>query len=193
LIGFFVNLLPIRARVPGHITFRELLAQVKQTSIQAYAHQDVPFDKLVEEIRPERSTSHNPIVQVLLVMQSTPHAHRQLPGLRLEEIEAPINTSKFDLAVFIDERVDQTVGYWLYSSDLFDRSRIAAMTRHFETLLQSAVANPDARLSALEMVSEAERQQEEMEARRQRQMKSKRLMMTAPEAVGVSLSGGQGA
>jgi len=148
LIGFFVNLLALRTDLSGDPTFTELLGRVREVALGAYAHQDVPFDKLVLELQPERSLSHNPIVQVLFVYLNTPQTAAPMPGLEMTEyrLEAP---SKFDMAVFVSETDKGVSGIWHYNPDLFDASTIARMVGLYQSVLEKATANPDARLSEL--------------------------------------------
>ena len=188
LIGFFINLLPLRIDLSGNPTFRELLGRVREVALGAYAHQDMPFDKLVEELQPDRSLSHNPLVQVLFVMQNIPRQKRELSGLTLGAFEMPIARSKFDLAVFMVENDGRLTGNWLYSTDLFDRETILRMAGHFARLLQSAVAQPDARLSALEMLTEDEKHQRGSQTKERKQSQLKKLMTIEPKAVSLSLA-----
>jgi non-ribosomal peptide synthetase component F len=148
LIGFFVNLLALRVDLSGDPTFIELLARVREVALGAYAHQDVPFDKLVEELQPERSFSHNPLVQVLFVQQNTPRSAKPMPGLTMNwyPIDVP---SKFDMAVFVTETDKGVTGYWVYSCDLFDASTIARMAGMFQLVIEKATVNPAMRLSEL--------------------------------------------
>ncbi len=188
MIGFFINLLAVRNDLSGNPTFRELLARVREGLLEAYAHQEVPFPKIVQELQPERSATHNPIVQVLFVMQNVPRGKRELAGLQLEPFEVPVTSSKFDMALFVGERPDGLIGYWVYSTELFDQPTIQRMVRHFANLLRSAVAQPDARLSALAMLSPEEVEQQEAEKKQRKQSQFKKLKTTAPEAVGLSLN-----
>ena len=183
LIGFFINLLALRGDLSGNPTFRELLGRVRESALGAYAHQDMPFDKLVEELQPERSLSHNPIVQALFVMQNIPRQKRDLAGLKLTPFEMPITRSKFDLAVFMVESESGLVGNWLYSTDLFERATILRMASNFETLLRSAVSQPDARISTLEMLTEEEKQQRGAEKKQRKQSQLKKLITLEPKAV----------
>jgi amino acid adenylation domain-containing protein len=186
MIGFFINLLAVRTDLSGNPTFRELLRRVRERLLEAYAHQEVPFPKVVQEIQPERSTTHNPIVQALFVMQNAPRTKRELAGLKVDPFEVPVTTSKFDMAVFMAERPDGLIGYWVYSTELFEQKTIQRMMRHFTTLLQSAIAQPEARLSALAMLSSEEIEQQEAEKQRRKQLQSKKLKMTTPTAVSLS-------
>jgi non-ribosomal peptide synthetase component F len=186
MIGFFINLMAVRTDLSGNPTFRELLGRVRDGLLESYAHQEVPFPKIVQEIQPERSASHNPIVQVLFVMQNIPRAKRELAGLQVEAFEVPVTTSKFDMAVFIAERPDDLIGYWVYSTELFDQSSIQRMLRHFGNLLRSAASQPDARLSALAMLSPEEIEQQELEKKQRKQSQFEKLKSAAPEAIGLS-------
>ena len=183
LIGFFINLLPVRLRPVETLTFRELLAQVKEAALDVYARQDFPFDKLVEALQPDRAVPYHPIVQVLFVMLNIRRALPRLADLVVTEFELPIVASKFDLAVFMEEKAGTIVGYWLYSTELFEEATILRMARHFETLLRAAVESPDARLSSLAMLSEDEKAGAERESRIGRLSKTQKLKMTKPEAV----------
>jgi amino acid adenylation domain-containing protein len=186
LIGFFINLLPIRTDLSGNPTFRELLGRVRETALGAYAHQDMPFDKLVEELQPERSLSHNPIVQALFVMQNIPRTRKEIAGLELSAFEMPLSRSKFDLAVFMVETDSGLVGHWVYSTDLFDRSTIQRMAGHLEVLLGSAVAQPETRIAALEIFTESEKQERGAGTKQRKESQLKKLMTAAPKAVSFS-------
>jgi non-ribosomal peptide synthetase component F len=159
LIGFFVNVLPLRARMAPKASFTDLLAQVRETALGAYAHQDVPLEKLVEELQPQRSLSHNPLVQVLFVLQNTPKESLQVPGLTIARLGV-VESTKFDLALFLHE-VEQGIHLTLqYNTDLFEPGTIRTMAAHYETLLSSIIARPDVPLNALaEILAEADRRQ----------------------------------
>ena len=186
MIGFFINLLAVRTDLSGNPTFRELLGRVREGMLESYAHQEVPFPKIVQDIQPERSATHNPIVQVLFVMQNVPRAKRELAGLRVEPFEVPVTTSKFDMAVFVGERPEGLVGYWVYSTELFEPATIQHMLHHFTNLLESAVAQPDARLSALTMLSPEELAQQEAEKKQRKQSQFSKLKATPPAPVELS-------
>ncbi|HEY0796202.1 MAG TPA: amino acid adenylation domain-containing protein [Acidisarcina sp.] len=176
IIGFFINLLALHTDLSGNPSFRELLKRVREVALSGYAHQEMPFDKLVEELQPERSLSHNPLVQVLFVMQNVPRQNRALAGLEVSAFQVPLTSSKFDLAVFMVDGEEALAGNWVYSTDLFDKSTILRMARHFETLLMSAIASPDAPLSTLEMRSEAELEQDSAVKQERRKSQLKKLM-----------------
>ncbi|HKY28110.1 MAG TPA: condensation domain-containing protein, partial [Pyrinomonadaceae bacterium] len=149
LIGFFVNLLPIRTRLSGNPSFSELLRQVKEVFLEADAHQELPFEKLVEELKPPRDLSRNPLVQVLFVMQNTPQAVLELPGLKLEWLELGTETSRFDVVLFVSESAAGIRGTWVYNAELFERATIEQMSTQFEELLRQVVADPKLRFDAL--------------------------------------------
>ena len=186
MIGFFINLLPVRTDLSGNPTFRELLRRVREGLLESYAHQEVPFPKIVQEIQPERSSAHNPIVQVLFVMQNIPRPRRELAGLQVEAFDLQIIQSKFDMAVFIAETPDGLVGYWVYSTELFERLTIQRMIRHYCNLLRSALSQPDARLSALAMFSQEEIEQQGAEKQSRKRSQFGKLSATVPQAVGFS-------
>src|SRR5271157_2756535 len=158
LIGFFVNLLALRTDLSGDPTFAELLGRVREVALGAYTHQDVPFDKLVEELQPERSLSHNPLVQVLFVQQNTPRAATPMPGLEISPylLEVP---SKFDMVIFVFETDKGVSGIWVYNPDLFDATTIARMAGMYQLVLEQATANPAMRLSQLVDLLAQEEQQ----------------------------------
>lgn len=185
MIGFFINLLPVKTDLTGNPTFRELVRRVRDGLLAGYAHQEVPFARIVEEIQPERSSSHNPIAQVLFVMQNVPRPGRDMAGLQLEPFSIPVGSSKFDLGVFMVEKPEELVGHWVYSTDLFERETILKMARHFAALLRSAILQPDERLSALEILSKEEKEQQEDERRQRKQSQRTRLMAAVSPAIGV--------
>jgi amino acid adenylation domain-containing protein len=159
LIGFFVNMLALRTDLSGDPTFRGLLARVKGTALGAYAHQDLPFEKLVEELQPVRDLSRQPIFQVALVLQTVPVEPLTLPGLRLSRMSGEQVTSKLDLSLYFEQLEGELRGTLEYATDLFERATIERLVGHLETLLRGVVANPDCRISALPLLTEGERQQ----------------------------------
>lgn len=187
LIGCFINVLALHTDLSGNPSFRELLGRVRKVALDAWAHQDMPFDKLVEELQPERSTGHNPIVQVLFVMQNIPAGKREIAGLELIPFPMPVNYSKFDLAVFMAERAGQLVGYWVYRTDLFERNTILRFASQLETLLANALANPETRLNALEILGEEEKQQQDADKKARKRLQQQGLMATLPKTVGREL------
>ncbi|HEX8872059.1 MAG TPA: amino acid adenylation domain-containing protein, partial [Candidatus Acidoferrum sp.] len=159
LIGFFANTLALRTRLDGGVTFQELVSRVKETALGAYAHQDMPFEKLVEELRPERSLSHNPLVQVFFALQNAPMEAMRLKGLQLEAIETNTKTAKGDLYFSIVETPTGLRGRMEYNTDLFEAATIERMLGHYQALLEAAVASPTVPVSELPLLTGAERQQ----------------------------------
>jgi amino acid adenylation domain-containing protein len=158
LIGFFANTLILRTDLSGDPTFRELLNRVRPMIAGAFAHQDVPFEKLVEELRPERDPNRNPLVQVLFVLQNAFKQSPQLKGLNLSW-ESEIKHVRFDLELHIWDDPQSLFGTFMYNTDLFDAATIARMAGHFQTLLEAIATNPDGKLSDLSLLTETERRQ----------------------------------
>jgi alpha-ketoglutarate-dependent taurine dioxygenase len=165
LIGLFINLLVMRTMgVSANLSFNDLLRRVRDVTLGAYAHQEVPFEKLVEELQPGRNLSYNPLVQVVLSVQNAPVERLEFPGLTLSLADnGAVTTTKWDLALFVWETEQGLSGGWKYNTDLFDAATIERMTGHLFTLLESAVANPDAKLNKLEMLTRKELDQREKE------------------------------
>jgi len=157
LIGFFVNTLVLRVRLSTGMTFRELLRQIRETALEAYAHQDLPFEKLVEELHPERALSHSPLFQVMFHLQNAVTESLSLSGLSMSQLELETQTSKFDLSLSMAESNEGLAGTFNYNTDLFDAASIERIASHFERLLAAAVSNPDEQVSRLQLLSETER------------------------------------
>ncbi|MGH7926234.1 MAG: condensation domain-containing protein, partial [Candidatus Binatia bacterium] len=157
LIGFFANTLVLRTNLSGNPSFRGVLQRVRKMALEAYEHQDMPFEKLVEELKPERSLSHSPLFQVMLVLHNTPARQRELSGLTLHQVKLDNDTTKFDLTVALSEQPEGLKGSVEYSSDLFDEATIARMSGHFLTLLEGVENNPERAISDLPILSERER------------------------------------
>jgi non-ribosomal peptide synthetase component F len=146
---------------------------VREVAVGAYAHQDVPFEKLVEELHPERQGSRNPLFQVVFALQNAPMEQLKLPGLNLSSFKLETTTARFDLELYLWECADNFRNLWgdgwqqseglrgvlVYNTDLFEQKAIAVMLQHFQTLLAGAVANPDTRLTDLPLLSAAEQHQ----------------------------------
>jgi amino acid adenylation domain-containing protein len=158
LIGFFVNSLVLRADVSGAPSFRELLGRVQHTVLEAFANQDVPFEKLVEEIRPERELSQNPFFQVMFALQNAPVEMLALSGLTIEPFETDLTSTRFDVELHLWERADGLLAVVFYRTDLFERDTIARMLGHYQRLLAAAVETPDLSIHALPLLTDAEQQ-----------------------------------
>nr|WP_244172052.1 non-ribosomal peptide synthetase [Myxococcus virescens] len=156
LIGFFVNTLVLRARLAGNPTFRELLAQVRERTLGAYAHQDIPFERLVEELKPDRDLSRSPLFQVMFILQNTPTVELHLPGLTLAGMDGDSRTSKFDLTLELTETPQGLSVSAVYNSDLFEPVTMDRLTGHLRVLLEAAVQTPDARLGELPLLGAVE-------------------------------------
>ncbi len=159
LIGFFVNTLVLRVRFSDAMTFRELLRQIRETALDAFEYQDLPFEKLVEELQPERTLSHSPLFQVMFHLQNAVTESLSLSGLSMSQLEVETQTAKFDLSLSMAESNEGLVGTFNYNVDLFDAASIERVVGHFEHLLEAAVANPDEQVSRLQLLSVAERDQ----------------------------------
>jgi amino acid adenylation domain-containing protein len=159
LVGFFVNTLVLRLDLAGEPSFLALLERARDEVRSAFAHQDVPFERLVEELHPERSLSRTPLFQVMFTLQSAPAAPADPPGLRLDAMEVPGVTAKFDLSLTLVERGDGLYGVWEFSRDLFDAPTVLRLAGHLETFLRAAVADPARRAVELPLLSAAERAQ----------------------------------
>ena len=159
LIGFFVNSLVLRADLSRNPTFMELLLRTREVTLGAYAHQDLPFERLVDELQPVRDMSHSPLFQVMFALQNMRLGELTLPRLKVQPLALEARTAKFDLTLSMREEDGRLWGALEYSVDLFDHATAARMMRHFETLLESIAANPDRRLSDLPILTGAERSQ----------------------------------
>jgi amino acid adenylation domain-containing protein len=159
LIGFFVNTLPMRTRLSGRLTFKELLARTRHTALNAFAHQDLPFEKLVEALRPERSLDHLPFTRIMFLFQNHPLRHLRWPGLEIQFIDTSTDTAKFDITFGVQDTGQNLAARIEYNTSLFDASTIERLVSHFETLLQGIAANPELPLSNLPLLSRTEQHQ----------------------------------
>ncbi|MGL5833398.1 MAG: amino acid adenylation domain-containing protein, partial [Waterburya sp.] len=158
LIGFFVNTIVLRSNLTGNPSFSELLSQIRQVALEAYAHQNLPFDKLVEVLQPERDLSYTPLFQVMFALQDAPQL-ATIPGLTLSEYKVDSQIAQFDLSVSIENRNETLIASFEYNTDLFDDATITRMVSHYQNLLEGIVINPQARLSELPLLSDQERKQ----------------------------------
>src|SRR6185312_13730721 len=159
LIGFFVNTLALRTNLAGNPSFKEVLGRVREVTLGAATHQELPFEKLVEELQPERDLSRSPIFQVMLALQNIPEQHYEFSNLTLSPIETDPGTAKFDLTMFLRPADNGLFGLLEYNTDLFDRDSVERMLVHYKTLLQSIVSDPEQRILSLSILPEPERQQ----------------------------------
>lgn len=157
LIGFFVNTLVLRARLSGELTFRELLREMKEVCLGAYAHQDVPFERLVEELHPERYLGQSPLFQVMLDLQNAAMPPANFHGLRTTLLPIATDTAKFDLTLTLYETDAGLDGAMEYSTELFEDATLRRMTENFRSLLGGIAAHADTKISLLPILSEAEK------------------------------------
>ena len=196
LIGFFVNTLVLRARFTPQMNFKELIRQVRETTLNAFAHQELPFEKLVEVLQPERNLTHSPIFQVAFVFQNRMDAGLQLPELVLEPFEYEARIAKYDLTLTVSETDDALFTFWEYNTDLFTEATIRRMMSHFETLLKEALAQPDVPVARLPLLSDEERHRMLVEWNATRKpfdeslcvhQKFEQVAATHPQAIAVEL------
>jgi amino acid adenylation domain-containing protein len=157
LIGCFVNMLALRTDCSGNPRFRELLRRVKEVTLAAYSNQDVPFERVVEELQLERSLGHAPLFQVMLLLQNAPRQELHLPGLTMTTEKSDADTAKFDLTLSLNEEEGGLSGWLEYNTDLFAASSIAQLLEHFGVLLAGIVARPEENIWRLPLLSERER------------------------------------
>jgi amino acid adenylation domain-containing protein len=156
LIGFFVNMLALRTRLHDNPTFRELLNHVRETTLGAYTHQDLPFEKLIEELHPERNQSQVPLFNVMLVFQNAPMSTLEMPGLQLSLLDVDKGTAKLDLSVYVEDTRRGLAITITYNSDLMKQQTIIQMLSRFQTLLESITAAPENRISTFSIISQEE-------------------------------------
>jgi amino acid adenylation domain-containing protein len=159
LIGLFLNTLALRVDTSTPRSWRALLRQVREVTLAGYAHQELPFERLVAELDLERNLAYAPIFQALLVFQNTPVAKVDVPGLTLCVLDMGTGTAKFDLILNLEETAEGLAGWWLYSRDLFDSSTVARMLRHFQVLIAGILADPELPIPELPILDTTERHQ----------------------------------
>ncbi|MBV9690643.1 MAG: amino acid adenylation domain-containing protein, partial [Ktedonobacteraceae bacterium] len=159
LIGFFANTLVLRSNLTGNPSFREVLARVRDVALSAYTHQDVPFEKLVEELQPERNISRSPLFQVMFILQRAVSVPEKLQGLKSDAFHLENATAKFDLTLALLDSGQELHSSVEYNTDLFDKATIVQFLQHWRLLLETIVRNSEQRLSVLSLLSEDERDQ----------------------------------
>jgi amino acid adenylation domain-containing protein len=160
LVGAFVNTLALRADVAGNPSFCEFLGRVRETVLGAFSHQDLPFEKLVEELNPERGVNRTPLFQVMFAFQNTPEANLALSELKLTPLKSKSATAKFDLTLEVEEQTEGLLVTFEYSTDLFAPETIERLLAHFQNLLTGVVADPAQRVADLTLLSQTERDQQ---------------------------------
>jgi len=157
LIGFFANTLALRSDFSDNPSFSELLNRIQQMTLDAYAHQDIPFERVVEALQPERNMSHAPLFQVMFVLQNVPMSDLDLSGMTLSFLDVETDTAKFDLLLSMREGSSGLKGRWEYNTDLFDPQTITRMIQHFEQLLEAIVADVEQQVARLPLLTVTER------------------------------------
>ena len=154
LIGFFVNTVVLRSDVDLSLRLEQWIERSRQLALDAFDHQELPFEDLVESLKIDRSLSHNPLFQIMFSLRNNNQADLRLPGLSLQEVDIPLHTSKFDLELVATERDDGIDLSWIYATDLFERATVERMALAFERLLSDGLGRPDTPLSALRMLAD---------------------------------------
>lgn len=158
LIGFFVNLLVLRVKLAGNITFRDILSQARRTILEAYEHQDTPFEKVVEALHPERNLNHSPLFQVMFDWLHASSSEWKLPGLQMKSLAPPKPMGKFDLSLTIRETDTGLKGMWSYNGAMFTAEAISQMTEHYQVLLAGIVTNVQQSINELPLLTAKEQQ-----------------------------------
>jgi non-ribosomal peptide synthetase component F len=159
IIGFFVNTLVLRTHIENKTTFADLLKQIRQIALSAYAHQDIPFEHLVENLNPERSLSYSPLFQVMFTLQNHEESEINLPELSIQTLEQESTIAKFDLTLNVSDTSDHLALSWEYATDLFKANTIQRMAEHFAILLEGIVQNTEADIHILQLLTKTEIQQ----------------------------------
>lgn len=159
MLGLFVNTLVLRNNLSGNPSFRELLHRVREVTLDAYAHQDLPFEILVEELQPERDLSRNPLYEVMFVLQNTPKSVQEVSGLTLRALEFDSGTAQLDIFLSMFESQEGLTGCLEYNTDIFDSITITRFINNFQTLLENIVANPEQCICELSLLTTSEQEQ----------------------------------
>ncbi|MBD2201843.1 hypothetical protein H6G33_10830 [Calothrix sp. FACHB-1219] len=184
LIGFFVNTLVLRIDLSGNPSFRELLARSRQVTLEAYAHQDLPFEKLVEELQPQRSLNNHPLYQAWFVLDNNPMPQLQLPDLILTPFEIETRTVRHDLLLSMWETSAGIQGYFEYKTHLFDKPSIYRLIEHFQVIIQHVVAKPEIKLQEIvELLNQIDREQQQIKKNNLQATERQKLTIAKRRAV----------
>lgn len=186
LVGFFVNLLPLRTDLSGNPSFTNLLGRVRETTLGAYAHQDVPFEKIVDSLKLARDLSRNPLVQVLFVLQNAPPPSLQLAGVNVESLDFEHEVSRFDVGLFMEETEDGCAGLWKFSRDLFEPGTIAGWTRRFLRLLEQIGQSPECGIETLETDDAEVKEARKMDTKQRNDERLQRFKAIKPKPVALA-------
>src|SRR5205814_3179602 len=159
LIGFFINTLVLRTKIEEGWSFRELIKKEREVTLGAYSHQDVPFERVVEEMQPERDLSRTPLFQVLFEMENVPKQEGRLSGLKVSGLGVQSTPAKFDLRLLLTDAPEGLVGMMEYNTDLFDGETIRRMRDHLQRTLQIAIADLDQPMCEIRLLTEEERRE----------------------------------
>jgi hypothetical protein len=181
LIGFFINSLPLRINLSGSTCFRDLLKRVREISLGAFTHQELPLEKLVEAVRPVRSSVDSPLFRITFGVQNMPTEGIELPGLGLGAFDLQRVTARFDLTIWVAETRDGFCAHWTYSTDLFEESTVRRMHQRFVQLLKSIVEQPEADIDMLEMIPEEERRERIYQEKTQETSRHAKLVQVRPK------------
>src|SRR5262249_32676460 len=157
LIGYFVNALVLRTDLSGNPSFRELVGRVRRGCLEAYAHQDVPFERVVEILRPARDPSRTPLFQLLFVLENVPRDALIMEGIEASVLPEECTTSHFDMTLGVQDRGEELLAFADYCTDLFEATTIARLLTHYQAVLEAVVADPDRRLSSLSLAEAGDR------------------------------------
>jgi non-ribosomal peptide synthetase component F len=184
LIGFFANTLVLRTDLSDNPSFRELLGRVRDRTLEAYTHQDLPFEKLVEELQPERNPSYNPLFQVWFVLQNTPMPSLELPDLNIASLNIDSERAKHDLRLELEESEEGLKGSFGYRVNLFNPETIARLAEHFEILLRQITTHPNTKISSLaEILAEANKQQQLIQEKELEKASRQKFKMTKRKSI----------
>lgn len=186
LVGFFVNLLPLRTDLSGNPSFLQLLGRVRDTALGAYAHQDVPFEKIVESLKLPRDLGRNPLVQVLFVLQNVPPPSLELSGVNVESLEFEHEVSRFDVGLFMEETEDGCAGLWKFSRDLFEFETIAGWTQRFLRLLRHIGQTPERGIETLEIGETETQEAQTMDQQQRNDQRLQRFKAIKPKPIALA-------
>lgn len=183
MIGMFINLLPLRADLRGRPSYKETLRRVKASAAAGYSYQDIPIERIIEEVGMERQNGQGPFIQIGFGLETVPEAEMKLPNLELEPFSFDREAVRFDLTVWLRETAKGLRASWTYRAELFDAKLIAQIHNHFATLLKNILAAPDAELADLEILTEDEKKEEAVREKAREQSKYERLLAAKPKAI----------
>ncbi|ODT45361.1 MAG: non-ribosomal peptide synthetase, partial [Nitrospira sp. SCN 59-13] len=186
LVGFFVNLLPLRTDLSGNPSFLQLLGRVRETALGAYAHQDVPFEKIVDALRLQRDLGRNPLLQVLFVLQNVPPPSLELSGVNVESIEFEHEVSRFDVGLFMEETEDGCAGLWKFSRDLFEFETIEGWTQRLLRLLRQISLTPEAGIETLDTEDSETKEAQKMNQQQRKDQRLQRFKAIKPKPVALT-------